>query len=111
MTGSVDGQDCEPRTFGWALKQLQAGLTVRRTGWNGKGMFLLLAGGYSIPTHLVRAGTPITPGFLESRGCTEMKIEKHIDMWTAQNTYVSGWIASQVDMLALDWETINAAQE
>lgn len=89
--------------FGQALELLKAGKRVTREGWNGKGMFLLMAGNYSVPADSLRVGGPISPDFLASRGLTEMKILPHIDMWTAQNTYLTGWLASQSDMLADDW--------
>lgn len=89
--------------FGDALQALKKGKKVYREGWNGKGMFLVLAGGYSVPKDNLRPGTHITKEFLESKGLTEMVITKHIDMWTAQNVYVSGWHPSQIDMLSEDW--------
>lgn len=97
----------ETMDFGGAIKALKAGQKVARTGWNGKNMFLTLAGGYSIPKDKLRPGTHITAEFLEARGVDEMVIVPHIDMWTAQNNYVSGWLASQTDMLAEDWIIIN----
>ncbi len=89
--------------FGDAIKALKAGKKVARAGWNGKNMFLLLAGGYAVPKANLRPGTTITAEFLEAEGVDEMKIIPHIDMWTAQKTYLSGWLASQSDMLAEDW--------
>lgn len=89
--------------FSWALNVLKAGFKVTRAGWNGKGMFLMMAGGYSIPKTELREGTHITPEFLESRSVEELEILPHIDMWTADNKYLTGWLASQTDMLADDW--------
>ena len=89
--------------FGAAIKALKEGKRVTREGWNGKGMFLMLAGGYSVPKDNLRPGTHITAEFLKSQGVEEMVIAPHIDMWTAQKTYLSGWLASQTDMLAEDW--------
>jgi hypothetical protein len=93
--------------FGQALESLKEGKKVARQGWNGKGMFLVLAGGYSVPKDKLRPGTHITSEFLESQGIDEMIIIPHIDMWTAQKTYLSGWLASQSDMLADDWQVID----
>jgi hypothetical protein len=93
--------------FGQAIEALKAGKKVAREGWNGKGMFLIIAGGYSVPKDRLRADTHISAAFLESEGAEEMKIEKHIDMWTAQNTYVPGWLASQTDMLSEDWQILD----
>jgi hypothetical protein len=89
--------------FGQAIAALKDGKRVARDGWNGKGMFILQAGGYSVHKDNLRAGGPITKKFLESRGVDEMVIQHHFDMWTAQNQYQTGWLASQSDMQADDW--------
>jgi hypothetical protein len=92
--------------FGEAIAALKAGAKVAREGWNGKGMFILQAGGYSVHKDNLRAGGPITKEFLESRGIDEMIIQPHFDMWTAQNQYQTGWLASQSDMQANDWVVV-----
>jgi hypothetical protein len=53
-----------------------------RRGWNGKGMWIALA------------GPEANPG-----------LEPFIVMHTAQDTNVP-WLASQTDMLAEDWEAV-----
>jgi Protein of unknown function (DUF2829) len=90
-------------TFGQAIEALKQGKKVSRSGWNGKDMFLVLAGNYSVAKNNLREGTHFDAKFLESQGVGEMKILPHIDMWTAQKTYLTGWLASQSDMLAEDW--------
>jgi hypothetical protein len=92
--------------FGEAIAALQAGKKVAREGWNGKGMFILQAGGHSVHKDALRPGDPITKEFLESRGVDEMLIQPHFDMWTAQNQYQTGWLASQSDMQATDWVVV-----
>jgi hypothetical protein len=89
--------------FGQAIEALKEGKRVARDGWNGKGMFILQAGGYSVHKDNLREGGPITKEFLESRGVDKMIIQHHFDMWTAQNQYQTGWLASQSDMQADDW--------
>jgi hypothetical protein len=89
--------------FGEAIAALKSGKKVARQGWNGKGMFILQAGGYTVHKNKLRDGGPITKEFLESRGIDEMLIQHHFDMWTAQNQYQTGWLASQSDMQANDW--------
>lgn len=39
-------------------------------------------------------------------GMDEVEICPHVDMKTADNKLVIGWLASQTDMLANDWEVI-----
>lgn len=83
--------------IGWAVKQLQDGKTVRRSGWNGKGMFLLLVPGTDNAT--------MTEGSAYAKaGFAQVTISAHVDMFTAQGTMQPGWLCSQADLLATDWE-------
>ena len=84
-------------TFGQAIEALKNGKSVARKGWNGKGMFLYLIKGGEIARALKY-------GFGEYEN--EPTITDSIAMKTAQNTIVVGWLASQTDMLAEDWEVI-----
>jgi hypothetical protein len=72
------------RTFGWAIKQLQLGSKVSRSGWNGKGMWLAL--------QLPDANSKMTLSY--------------IYMKTATEDFVP-WAASQTDILAVDWDTVS----
>lgn len=93
--------------FGEAIAALKAGKKVTRDGWNGKGMFLLMAGGYTVHKEDLRPNSPISKEFLESRSLDKMEILPHIDMWTVnaqgRQAYLAGWLASQTDMLSEDW--------
>lgn len=82
-------------SFGWAIDMLKLGHKVARAGWNGKGMFLFLVPGSKFKVN--RA--PLLGIYPEG---TEITYQPHIDMKTAQDTVVP-WLASQSDMLALDW--------
>jgi len=83
--------------FGKALKALEKGKKVARKGWNGKNMWITLVPGTKVP--LIDEGTPYHKGEVE----TDIVINSHIDMCTAQGTMQPGWLASQADMLAKDW--------
>ena len=83
--------------FGEAIKALKEGKKVARKGWNGKGMFLYLINGSEFQNVLKY-------GYGEYEH--EPTITSSIAMKTAQNTIVIGWLASQTDMLAEDWEII-----
>lgn len=82
--------------FGKALEALKEGKRVKRKGWNGKEQHVVLAymqqcitsSGVSInePEH-----TDIGSKFL---------------MFVGTSGYQCGWLASQADMLADDWEII-----
>lgn len=79
--------------FGHALELLKRGEKVARKGWNGKGMFLFLATGKQFESDNLGDQLPEI-------------VNDVICMKTAQNTICIGWLASQTDMLADDWEII-----
>lgn len=86
------------RDIGWALYELRHGGKVRRAGWNGKGMFLVYVPG--------NKGIHFTEGSpYQVAGLSNGDIDPHIDMFTAKGTMQPGWLCSQADLLATDWET------
>ncbi|MBQ8521047.1 MAG: DUF2829 domain-containing protein [Bacteroides sp.] len=87
-------------TFGQAIGSLKFGQKVARKGWNGKGMFLWLK--------------PMT--MVKSEWCHDPKLKEIADnnggeivalgticMKTANDEILTGWLASQTDMLSNDW--------
>jgi Protein of unknown function (DUF2829) len=81
----VDDADKRPaekhpafNTIGWAVKEMQNGRKVRRSGWNGKGMHIAIEWG------------------------TEKRMPLVYMLGT--NGLTAAWNASQVDLLATDWE-------
>jgi hypothetical protein len=91
-------------TFGGALEAMKSGLFVARSGWNGKGMYLWLMPAATVPVewckepHL-KALAEANGGAFEALGTIRMK--------TADNKVLTGWLASQSDMLAEDWQVVN----
>lgn len=81
--------------FGHALQALRDGFRVARAGWNGKGMFIFLVAG----SRFVVNREPLLSILGEG---AQADYHAHIDMKTAQG-YIVPWLASQVDMLAVDW--------
>lgn len=79
--------------FGLAIEALKLGKRVARKGWNGKGMWLKLIEGRSIPN--------VESEFSDENG--HLTIYSRIDMFSADQKQVVGWLASQTDMLAEDW--------
>ena len=69
--------------FGQAITSLKAGEMVRRSGWNGKGMYLAL----QVPDAGSKMSLP------------------YIYMSTVDRQMVP-WLASQTDMLSEDWEVV-----
>lgn len=81
------------RDTGWMLKQLRDGQRVRRAGWNGKGMWLVLithnwSGAHQEPRNMPADWIGYGP---------------FVAMYTADKVLVP-WLCSQTDMLAADWE-------
>lgn len=91
-------------SFGLAIEALKLGKRVARTGWNGKGMWLVLVPG--TPSAQLREGSP----YHAALGLAECEILPHIDMWTINadggRAMLPGWLASQSDMLADDWQLV-----
>lgn len=90
--------------FGQAIEALKAGKKVARSGWNGKGMWLILVPG-SKDVNFTE-GSPYQKAGLQSG-----EILPHIDMYTTNSegrrAMLPGWLASQTDMLSDDWVVID----
>lgn len=80
--------------FGTALMAMKTGMKVARKGWNGEGMFLFLADSIDFHTNADLSCVSHLEGDL---------VQPSIVMKTADNQFCVGWLASQTDMLALDW--------
>jgi hypothetical protein len=68
-------------SIGWAVKTMHNGERVRRSGWNGKGMWIAL----QVPDANSKMGLP------------------YVYMSTVTSQLVP-WLCSQSDLLATDWE-------
>ena len=80
--------------FGQALIELKNGNRVKRKGWNGDGIFLAL----QVPDKNSKMTQPYI--YIDTLG-----------LKTNNPNAPKGrvpWLASQTDMLAEDWEVINA---
>ncbi len=75
---------CNP-DFGWALDQLRAGKRVTRAGWNGKGQWIAL----QVPDEHSKMSLP------------------YLYISTVDGKIVP-WLASQTDLLADDWDVVDA---
>jgi hypothetical protein len=94
--------------FETALKELKAGACVAREGWNGKGMFVWLEKGSS-PQPIDdedRASETINrvgAEHFEQGAAGTVTRMPHLCLRAADGSIVTGWLASQTDMLAEDW--------
>ena len=94
-------------TFGEAIKALKEGKCIARNGWNGKGMHVYLNKGN------VFKDPECDLAFTEIEGI-KVELFEHGDIGTvtrlpnlnmksATGSTVTGWLASQTDILAEDW--------
>ena len=93
--------------FGKALEALKQGRKVTRKGCNGKGMFLWLK-----PAALIKSEwckDPELQSLVDENG-GEILALGTICMYTHDSTgrkaILTGWLASQSDMLCEDWEIL-----
>ena len=89
--------------FGQAIEALKKGCRVARKGWNGKGMYLWLLPAATVKAEWCReqhlkAVAEANGGEIEALGS--------IRMMTADKKLLTGWLASQTDMLCEDWEIL-----
>ena len=103
--------------FGEALRLLKDGQMVSRLGWNGKGMFVFMRPADEItPKTIVNVikSLPLTvKDFIDKKYGNEthyasgdeikVKFTEYLCMYSADDSIVNGWLASQTDMLANDW--------
>ena len=82
--------------FSDALQNLKSGFPMRRSGWNGKGMFI-----YLVPANNYPATTEVAKRYWGENSF--VPYGAYIAMKTAQANVVP-WLCSQTDMLANDWE-------
>ena len=81
--------------FGHALEALKRGGRAARSGWNGKGMWIVLMPPLNPPPFNMQAPDPKV---LDSQA--------YIAMWTADQKYQRCWLPSEEDMLSDDWSVV-----
>lgn len=90
--------------FGGAIKALKEGHKVARKGWNGKGMFLWLKPATEVKAEWCK--DPLLKSLADDNGGSIHALGT-ICMFTHDSTgrkaILTGWLASQSDMLLEDW--------
>mgnify|MGYP002672256903 CR=1 FL=1 len=94
--------------FGKVIEALKSGLSVRRKGWNGKGMFVVK----QIPSHIEGGIIPTMQSLPQSAKDILLSRENaHID-YTNQMLFINpdgradSWVPSSSDVFAEDWEVV-----
>jgi hypothetical protein len=88
--------------IGEALAVLRSGGTVTRDGWNGTGMWVALSPGFELPADRIFSA-PIQEAVGDGIG----RFAPYLMMRTATGEFVP-WLASQTDILAADWRTVQS---
>ena len=98
----------EHMSFGMAIEALKCGLAVRRSGWNGKGLFVVK----QIPAHITEEIIPKMQSLPQSAKDLILKGKGFVD-YTSQcliyneNTgRADSWVPSISDVFAEDWEVV-----
>ena len=94
-------------TFGQAVEALKQGKKGSRRGWNGKGMYLWL-----LPEFIVKKEWCRDERLIECMGeADEILCLGSIRMFTHDSTgrkaVLTGWLASQSDILSEDWYIVD----
>lgn len=94
-------------TFGAAIDALKQGKFVARKGWNGKGMYLWLMPATSVKAEWCKE--PHLKALAEQNGGAIDALGS-IRMLTADKKILTGWLASQTDMLSEDWVIVHPTE-
>ena len=81
--------------FGQAIIEMRKGKKLQRNGWNGKGQYIELATNIS---YVNDAGEVIN--------CNHENIGNCAIAFVGTSGVQMGWLASQADMLADDWQEV-----
>jgi len=87
-------------TFGMAIEAMKQGKKVARLGWNSKGMYLWLLPAANVKAEWCKE--PRLKALAEQNG-GEVECLGSVRMKTADGKVLTGWLASQTDMLSEDW--------
>ena len=95
--------------FGQAIEAMNSGKRVSRNGWNGKSMFVYKTVGNTVSKDFIPKFASLpddVKSFLADKG-QDVVFHPSITMYTATGEMQPGWLASQADILAIDWDIVN----
>jgi hypothetical protein len=88
--------------FGEALELCHQGKRIYRTGWNGKNQFVYYQEGSNVAVQDLRCAA--IREWAQDVCQVNVIIMGHFDIKTTAGVIQCGWLASQGDMQAEDWE-------
>ncbi len=95
-------------SFSEALVAAKQGKKIARTGWTGKGMWVVVMPALKLPPHSTQGpGAKVNDRTAKHIGeDTPLDSQPYFAMWTAEAKWQPGWLASQADILSEDWEIL-----
>lgn len=94
--------------IGEAVQAMKDGMRCARSGWNGKNMFVV----YMSPLNLPPFSSPDAARKVNDRTAkfigedTPLESLGYFAMFTAHKKWQPGWLPSQADLLAEDWQVV-----
>lgn len=106
--------------FGNALDLVKKGLLLARSGWNGKSQFIFMRPADELTPKFIYETVKSLPKSLKNFVHNKFKGETHyvggdeikvkftpyLCLFNAQGDVVNGWVPSQGDLMAEDWEVV-----
>lgn len=104
----TDSAEVRKMNFGMAIMVLKAGYPIRRSGWNGKGVWVIK----QVPAHISEEIIPKMQSLPQSAKDLIMKGNKFIDytsqclIYNESTGRADSWVPSISDVFAEDWEIV-----
>lgn len=95
----------ESYSFSWALASLKHGNRVRRTGWNSSDQWLSVSNLKPAEVESSKFWSPHNRQYAEDLGGSAM-VMPCMTIKNAQGDIQMGWVPSQGDLFAMDWEIV-----
>lgn len=109
--------------FGKAIEALKEGKRAARQGWNGKGMFIFMRPADELHVEFVAKDIKSLPQSVKDyyyQDCVDengnplelgkdevVKFTAYLCLKAADGSIINGWLASQTDILAEDWDVLD----
>jgi len=93
----------ENLSFSTALDACKKGHRIAREGWNGKGMYVWYMPPLNVPAEWCKE--PVLKQLANENG-GNIECLGTLRMYTADKKVLTGWLASQTDLLADDWQIL-----
>lgn len=98
--------------FGEVLESVKEGKLAARKGWNGKGMFIFMRPADTLTADFIVNKVKSLPDALKRwvsehhNENDEIKFGAYLCLKAADGSIANGWLPSQTDMQAEDWEIL-----